>query len=128
MTVQDRIEGDAAWRPDDRAPPPPDGQDSNDERTMAMLAWALLLAGVVTFIAGVVAVIIAYARRGGAPDLWRGHYGAVIKMFWIWLLLLVIGTPLTLIVIGYAVLAVATIWTAVVGVRGLFRAAENKPA
>lgn len=127
MSVQDRIDGDAAWRPDDPAPRPPNGADSNDERTMAMLAWALLLAGVVTFVAGVVAVIVAYARRGNAPEPWRGHYGAVIRMFWIWLLLLVIGTPLTLIVVGYAVLAIATIWTAVVGVRGLFRASENKP-
>ncbi|MEQ9126088.1 MAG: hypothetical protein RIM80_26385 [Alphaproteobacteria bacterium] len=96
---------------------------------MAMLAWALLLAGVLTFFVGIVAAIVAYAKRGAAPPLWQGHYDAVIRMFWIWLLLTIVGTPLILLLgLGYLVLAVAAVWTAAVGVRGLIRASENRPA
>ncbi|MGZ0189121.1 MAG: hypothetical protein ACKVH0_14145 [Alphaproteobacteria bacterium] len=48
-------------------------------------------------------------------------------MFWIWVILSIIGVPLILLFgLGFLVLAVATIWTAVVGVLGLIRAAENK--
>lgn len=129
--AQGRIErdgGDAEWRAAGR-PPRPSGDDGSEERTMAMLAWALLLAGVLTFFVGIVAAIVAYAKRGAAPPLWRGHYDAVIRMFWIWLLLTIVGTPLILLLgLGYLVLAVAAVWTAAVGVRGLIRASENRPA
>jgi len=129
--AQGRIEqdgGDAEWRAAGR-PLRPSGDDGSEDRTMAMLAWALLLAGVLTFFVGIVAAIVAYAKRGAAPPLWQGHYDAVIRMFWIWLLLTIVGTPLILLLgLGYLVLAVAAIWTAAVGVRGLIRASENRPA
>ena len=118
---------DADWRPTGE-PPPPNRDGKDDHRTMALLAWALLLAGVITFVAGPVAAIVAYAKRRDAPLLWRGHYDAVIRMFWIWLLLTVAGTPLMLVLVGYPILAIAAIWTAAIGVRGLIRASENRPA
>lgn len=127
-------EPDASWNlPPDRAPPPnpeaapgADHADRSDERTMALLAWALMLAGIVTFIAGIAAVIVAYVRRGDADPLWRSHYDGVVRMFWIWLVLTLIGAPLTLLLVGYPILAIAAIWTAAVGIRGLFRASENR--
>ncbi len=121
-------QGDARWEPDLPPTGGAPGPKHDEHRTMAMLAWALLLAGVVMFLPGLAAGIVAYVKRGGAPPLWRGHYDRIIRMFWIWLILVMIGTPLVLILIGYAVLAIAAIWTAVVGVVGLIRAAENKPA
>ncbi len=134
MSEQDRIAAstDASYRPTEPGAPPgcaarPD--DGDEYRTMALVAWALLLAGLVTFIAGVAAVVVAYVKRGDAPTPWRSHYDATIRMFWIWFLLTLIGTPLIwLFGLGFIVLAVATVWTAVVGVGGLMRAAENRPA
>ena len=109
-----------------------DAHDPNEARTMAMAAWALLLAGVVTFLPGLVAGIVVYAKRGSASQLWRGHFDAVIRMFWIWFWLTLIATVLiwTLIgiVVGWPLLAVAIVWTAAVGVRGLVRAIESRPA
>lgn len=140
--MNDRIEGgdkkDANWNLPPETPgaansapnggPPPGGLvDKDDDRTMALLAWALLLAGIVTGIAAVAAVIVAYVRRGSANDVWRSHFDGVVRMFWIWLILTLIGAPLTLVLIGYVLLAVAAIWTAAIGVRGLFRASENRP-
>lgn len=122
---------DAEWRATGDAAPASraDGAHDRDDRTMVLLAWALLLAGIVTFFAGLAAVVVAYVKRGDASDLWRSHYDGVVRMFWIWLLLTIVGTPLILLFgLGYLVLAVAAIWTAVVGVSGLFRASENRPA
>jgi uncharacterized membrane protein len=119
---------DAQYRenPGNGSPPlaPPAG---DDYRTMAMIAWALLLAGLVKGFAGIAAVIVAYIKRDEAPPLWQSHYNATIRMFWIWAILSIIGGPLILLFgLGFIVLAVATIWTAVVGVLGLVPAAENR--
>ena len=95
---------------------------------VVLLAWGFLLAGIFTFIFGIVAVVIAYAKRGDAPPLWQSHYSAVIRMFWIWLVLTCIGVPLTLILIGYIPLAIAAVWTAAVGVVGFIKALESRPA
>ena len=106
-------------RPDEAFPDPSrtsesaDGPSDDEHRTMALVAWGLLLGGVVAFLPGLVAAMVAYAKRGDAPPLWRGHYDRVIRMFWIWLILVIIGTPLILVLIGYPILAVAAIWTAV---------------
>ena len=133
MAENRRIDGDAEWRPDmgdDQTPngPTKSVTSGEDHRTMAMLAWALLVAGVVTGIAALAGVLVAYVKRGDAPTLWRGHYDGVVRMFWIWLLLTIVGTPLILLFgLGYLILAVAAVWTAVVGVVGLFRASENRP-
>lgn len=92
-----------------------------------MLSWALLLAGLITFFGALAGVIVAYVKRGDAPPLWRAHYDGVIQMFWIWLILSIIGAPLVLLFgLGFIILAIATIWTAVVGVLGLIRASENR--
>lgn len=133
MADKQRIEGDAEWRSETvestmRHEAATTANSAEDHRTMAMLAWALLAAGVVTGIAAFAAVLVAYVKRGDASPLWRGHYNGVVRMFWIWLLLTIVGTPLILLFgLGYLILAVAAIWTAVVSVVGLIRASENKP-
>lgn len=123
---------DAEWRTQDgevaesrQASPEDDGR--SDHRTMVLLTWALLLAGLFTFVAGIAAVIVAYAKRGDAGAPWRSHYDKAVQIFWIWLLLTLIGAPLTLVLVGYVVLAIAAIWTAAAGVVGLIRASENRP-
>jgi len=134
MADKHRVEGDAEWRHDMtedtlEGDATTTARTREDHRTMAMLAWALLVAGVVTGIAAFAAVLVAYVKRDDAPELWRGHYDGVVRMFWIWLLLTVVGTPLILLFgLGYLFLATAAIWTAVVGVVGLFRASETKPS
>lgn len=140
MVDSRRIEGDAEWRADNtsradgggNAQPPnaaPDGdQSAEDHRTMVMLSWALLIAGVITGFAALAAVIVAYVKRGGSPNLWRGHYDRVIRTFWIWVVLSIIGAPLILLFgLGFLILAAAAIYTVAVGVVGLSRAAESRP-
>ena len=120
---------DAEWQA--AAAPPHERltEDADDLRTMALLAWALMLAGVVTFLAALAGVVVAYAKRGAAPEPWRSHFDRVIRCFWIWLLLNIVGAPLILLFgLGYLVLAVAAIWLAATGVVCLVRAAENRPA
>lgn len=135
-----RPEGDATWDPagganaspaHGRQDGPPQGrapaERGEDYRTLALLAWVLLLAGLFTFIGGVAAVVVAYVKRSDAPPLWQSHFSAIIRMFWIWLALTIIGAPLILLFgLGYLVMGAATIWTAAVGVLGLLRASENR--
>jgi uncharacterized membrane protein len=110
------------------AQPPQAKAVDDDERMVVLLAWGFLLAGIFTFVFGIVAAAIAYAKRSDAPEIWHSHYSAVIRMFWIWLILTVIGVPLTIILIGYIPLAIAAIWTAAVGVVGFLKALESRPA
>jgi|GEM_PF-1692815 len=131
--MNDRIadgRSDAEWRTQNSdANSGAETAGGQDQRTMALLGWALMLAGVVTFFAAVAAVIVAYVNRGNAPQPWRSHFDKIIGSFWIWLILNILGAPLILLFgLGYVVLAIAAIWLAVVGVVNLFRAADNRPA
>jgi hypothetical protein len=84
---------------------------------VVLLSWGFLLACIFTFLFGIVAVVIACAKRS-----------AVIQLFWIRLVLTCTGVRLTLILIGYIPLAVAAIWTAAFGVVGFIKAPESRPA
>ena len=116
--------GDQNWR----TPPPQAAAGHDDDRMVVLLAWGFLLAGIFTLIFGLVAAVIAYMKCSSAPPVWQSHYNAVIRMFWIWFVLTIIGVPLTLVLVGYVPLAIAAIWTAAVGVVGFIKALESRPA
>jgi len=57
---------------------------SSEDRGLAFLGYGLLL--VSPFLAGMsglVGVVLAYVRRGGAAPLERSHYNFQIRIFWI---------------------------------------------
>lgn len=122
--IDDTRANDQSWN----TPPPTASNLDDNERVIVLLAWGFLLAGIFTFFFGIVAAVVAYVKRNEASTLWRGHYDAVIRMFWIWFVLTIIGAPLTIIFIGYVPLAIAAVWTAAVGVVGFIKALENRPA
>lgn len=88
-------------------------RDGDLDEALAFTGYGLmLLSFFFPFIPALVAVVIAYARRPDAPALTATHYGFLIRIFWIGLLLMVLAVALGL---GAAGVAVADVFTSVVG-------------
>lgn len=77
----------------------------------AQVAYALMALSVVTAFPIIIAAIIAWINRSGQNNwLLRAHYTWLINTFWINLLLWIIGSVLTLVLIGWIVLAFNQLW------------------
>jgi uncharacterized membrane protein len=63
---------------------PPRTVDEASLRQMAMIAYGMLLAACVIGVTAIIAVIIAYIKRGDASGtVWQSHYRNVIVVFWV---------------------------------------------
>jgi uncharacterized membrane protein len=102
----------------------------NDEqglKTVATVVYALQAAGFFVGITWIVAVIIDYVKKDDAKGSWlESHYRWQIRTFWFGLLWGVIGGILSLIVIGFIVLAADAIWIIYRIVKGWLRLAERR--
>ncbi|MCC5859534.1 MAG: hypothetical protein JJT90_15355 [Ectothiorhodospiraceae bacterium] len=90
------------------------------ERKMASIAYICYLLGFFTGgFSSLVAVVIAYVFRGDAAEALRSHYRFQIRTFWIGLLLVLVGSVLSVILIGVLVLLFGVVWLVVRCVVGL---------
>lgn len=95
-----------------------------EDRTMPIICYALYLLAFATGITAVIGVIIAYVQRSTAGPVMQSHYTFLIRTFWLGLLLAIvggvvggvifaIGAVLTVILIGFPIMALAgLIWAA----------------
>ncbi|TAL30471.1 DUF4870 family protein [Phenylobacterium sp.] len=94
------------------------GYSTTEDRTMPAICYALYLLAFATGITAVIGVIIAYAQRSTAGPVMRSHYTFLIRTFWLGLLLAIvggvvggilmgIGAILTVILIGFPIMALA---------------------
>ena len=91
------------------------------------MVYALLAAGFFVGITWIVAVIIDYVKRDDAKGTWlESHYRWQIRTFWFGLLWGVIGGLLSLILIGFIVLAADAIWIIYRIVKGWLRLSERR--
>ena len=89
------------------------------------LLQAIGLAVGITFF---IAVILAYIKRGEVRDSWLAtHFRWQIKTFWIWFILSVVGTLLSIILIGWFVLLGVYIWAIYRVVTGWVYLSDGKP-
>jgi uncharacterized membrane protein len=72
-------------------------------------------------------VIVAYIGRGGAEPLYRTQLTWGIRTFWWALFWFVVGSILTIILIGWAILGLLWLWTAYRTIRGWLRLADGLP-
>ena len=109
--------------------PPRPVPDHESLRTMAIIVYALMLASFVSMhTAGIVAVILAYVKRGDARGtIWETHFDAVISTFWISLIVLIVAIPLCFVVIGIPILFGLAIWYLYRNIKGLVRAIDGQP-
>jgi uncharacterized membrane protein len=102
----------------------------NDEqglKTVAAVVYALLAAGFFLGITWIIAVIIDYVKRDDAKGTWlESHYRWQIRTFWFGLLWGAIGGILSLILVGFIVLAADAVWIIYRIVKGWLRLAERR--
>jgi uncharacterized membrane protein len=96
----------------------------NEDKTMPAVCYALYLLAFATGITAVIGLIIAYSQRAAAGPAMQSHYTFLIRTFWIGLVLAIvggivggilfaIGAVLTVILIGFPIMALAgAIWAA----------------
>lgn len=97
-------------------------------RDMAIIVHALNLLSCFIGLTGLVAIIIAYLKRGEmAGSIWEGHMTFAIRTFWIGLLAGFIGGLLTFIGIGFLILLALIVWYLVRTIFALLKAIERKP-
>jgi len=94
---------------------------------MAVIIYALYLAGLVVGITPIIGLVMAYIYRDDAPHWLRTHYHFQIRTFWIGLLYAFVGAVATSIFIGWLILLFWLIWYVVRCVKGLKLAGEGEP-
>ncbi len=95
--------------------------------SLALAVYALYGGGYFTGISALAGLIIAYVKLDDADPMLRSHYRFQIRTFWIGLLYLAIGIPLSVVLIGIPILAWWFIWSLVRIIRGFLLVNEHKP-
>lgn len=109
-------------------PPPPaaalGGFDMNKPTIIALL----YIAGWVTGITGIVAVVLSYVWKGEPHEPWEdSHYQYLANTFWIGLVGFIVGIILTIVLIGVLILLAVAIWVTVRAVMSLIKAQKHEP-
>lgn len=87
-------------------------------------------------VVGIIAIILAYVKRGEAAGTWLGsHYRWLIRTFWFSLLWGIVGAFIFVLfaiiliglVIGYAIWVATTIWVLYRLIRGYLLFQDNQP-
>ena len=100
---------------------------ASEDRTLPAVCYALYLIGLTHGLITIIGLIIAYASRDQAGPKMYSHYTWLIRTFWVGIgafvagcLLLMVGIPLSFILIGIPIvalggflMAVAWVWCAV---------------
>jgi uncharacterized membrane protein len=121
-------------------PAPPPSSLAGDEKLMPIVVYVLYLLGWLGGLTAIVGFVMAYSLKERAPDWARTHYVFLIRTVWIGLiwgiaaaLLIVLGLPLTLVLIGFLFLKVAfgilgllSVWVTVRCVVGLIYAMRSE--
>ena len=99
-----------------------------DGKTWAMIVWGLNIAAFFTGITIIIAVIIAYVKRGelaGTP--YESHMTSAIRTFWISLIGYLISFVLMLVLVGFLTMTLVGIWHLFRVIRGMIKALDDKP-
>jgi uncharacterized membrane protein len=106
----------------DQSPPP-----AISNKQLALIVYILYFVAYFTGITALIGVIIAHVQVASADPLLSTHYRFQIRTFWIGILYLVIGTILTVVIVGIAILLWWFVWSLVRNVKGTLALNDNKP-
>ena len=98
-------------------------------KQVTMVIYALQGLGFLTGgVTAIIAIVINYVKREDVTGtIYQSHFDWQIRTFWWGLLWGAIGTLLVLVVVGFAVLFVAWVWTVYRVVKGWLKLTEGKP-
>jgi uncharacterized membrane protein len=97
------------------------------DNTLAIVVYLLYGVGYFTGISALIGVIIAHVKVDDADPVLQSHYRFQIRTFWIGLLYLAIGFPLSMALIGIPILVWWLVWSLIRIVRGILLVIEHKP-
>jgi uncharacterized membrane protein len=109
--------------------PQQSAERGDSARLMAIVAYALFLAGWPSFhVTTVIALVLAYVQRGESRGtIWESHFTNIIHTFWISLIVGIVAIPLCFVLVGFGVLAVLAGWFLYRTIKGLIRALDDVP-
>jgi len=106
--------------------PQPGGGDPL--RQITLIVYILQAASFLFGLTLIAAVVVNYVKREDvAGTLYESHFRWQIRTFWFALLWGAIGVILSLVLIGFAILAADAVWLIYRIVKGWLRLNENKP-
>ncbi len=96
-------------------------------KTNAIIAYALMIAGLFTGIFWLIGAVWAMVKKSDAENsLFADHYSNIIITFWWGLGLSALGFILTLVLVGYVILLAVWIWSIYRLIKGLAKITSNK--
>ena len=107
--------------------PNPGPQPLVSNPQLALIVYILYFVAYFTGITALIGVIIAHMQVASADPLLATHYRFQIRTFWIGILYLVIGTILTVVMVGIVILLWWFVWSLVRNVKGTLALNDNKP-
>ncbi len=105
-----------------------DTQKIESAATYTKIIYALYLASLVLGVSLIVGVIIAYVKRDDMTGtIYRSHIDSLIKIFWVSLVVAIIGYLTAFVLIGFVILFGLAIWFLIKTVTGLIKCIDGKP-
>jgi len=100
---------------------------SDSDKTVATVVYALQAASFFLGITFIIAVIICYVKKSDVKGTWlSSHFRWQIRTFWFSLLWTFIGIITVFFIIGYFILLVDAIWVIYRIVKGWLRLSDGK--
>lgn len=100
-----------------------DDYSATEDRTMPVVCYALYLLAFATGVTAIAGLVIAYAQRATAGPVMQSHYTFLIRTFWIGLAVMIaggvicgVGALLTVILIGFPIMAAGSLLLAAGGI------------
>lgn len=96
-------------------------------RQYTLIVYILYIASIVVGLTSIVAIIMNYIKRDEVKGTWlESHFSWQIKTFWYTLVIGLIGSLLTVVLIGFPILLAVGIWYIYRVVKGLIVFLDNK--
>ncbi len=97
------------------------------DRTLAVVAYALHLFGVIAGIPSIVGLVINYVKRNDYDELFDSHHSWMIRSFWWAIFWCVVGFVTLIIGVGFVIFFLAWVWYIYRHVRGLLALLNGEP-
>jgi uncharacterized membrane protein len=112
-----------------------------DNRTMPAIVYGLYLLGLANGLTVLIGLLLALANRGRASERMRTHYTWQVRSCWLWVawmmigaLLIIVGAPLSLVLIGiplfalgWIIIGLVEVWFGARCVMGAIYLARDEP-
>tara|TARA_R110001592_G_scaffold67059_1_gene205835 strand:- start:9811 stop:10164 length:354 start_codon:yes stop_codon:yes gene_type:complete len=106
----------------------PLSSQDDEAKTHALIAYALMLTGLVTVVFWLVGGIWAMVKKSDIEgSRFSDHYDNLISTFWWGIFWAVVGGILSLLVVGYFMLGILWLWALYRLIKGLAKLTSNRP-